>query len=102
MVEVNAGLELTGPDGSVTLLDAFEGRRQRIAWHYSSHAPPTREHAGAMRAAAADGDMGQWFWDALVTGPVGSNGSSGAEIDPAAGAPVAVAAAARKQPDPSD
>ena len=46
MVEVNAGLELTGPDGSVTLLDAFEGRRQLIAWHYSSHAPPTREHAG--------------------------------------------------------
>jgi predicted dithiol-disulfide oxidoreductase (DUF899 family) len=31
MVEVNAGLELTGPDGPVTLLDAFEGRRQLIA-----------------------------------------------------------------------
>ena len=28
MVEVDAGLELTGPDGPVTLLDAFEGRRQ--------------------------------------------------------------------------
>jgi predicted dithiol-disulfide oxidoreductase (DUF899 family) len=28
MVEVDASLELTGPDGPVTLLDAFEGRRQ--------------------------------------------------------------------------
>src|ERR1700753_737198 len=28
MVEVDAGLELHGPDGSLPLLDAFEGRRQ--------------------------------------------------------------------------
>src|SRR5205085_12397164 len=28
MVEVDAGLELTGPDGPVTLLDTFEDRRQ--------------------------------------------------------------------------
>lgn len=28
MVEVDAGLELIGPNGPVTLLDAFEGRRQ--------------------------------------------------------------------------
>ncbi|MGW1678278.1 DUF899 family protein [Saccharopolyspora sp. NPDC002376] len=34
MVEVDAGLELIGPDGPVTLLDAFEGRRQLIAYYY--------------------------------------------------------------------
>ena len=32
MVEVDANLELIGPDGTVTLLDAFEGRRQLIAY----------------------------------------------------------------------
>jgi predicted dithiol-disulfide oxidoreductase (DUF899 family) len=43
MVEVDAGLELVGPDGPVTLLDAFEGRRQLIAyfhmWHTGHPAP---------------------------------------------------------------
>ena len=34
VVEVDAGLELTGPDGSLTLLDAFEGRRQLIAYYF--------------------------------------------------------------------
>ena len=34
MVEVDAGLELTGPDGPVTLLDAFEGRRQLLAYYF--------------------------------------------------------------------
>src|SRR5256885_7795366 len=34
MVEVDASLELTGPDGPVTLLDAFEGRRQLIAYYF--------------------------------------------------------------------
>lgn len=34
MVEVAADLELTGPDGPVTLLDAFEGRRQLIAYYF--------------------------------------------------------------------
>ena len=32
MVEVDASLALTGPHGPVTLLDAFEGRRQLIAY----------------------------------------------------------------------
>jgi predicted dithiol-disulfide oxidoreductase (DUF899 family) len=32
MVEVDASLELIGPGGPVTLLDAFEGRRQLIAY----------------------------------------------------------------------
>jgi predicted dithiol-disulfide oxidoreductase (DUF899 family) len=37
MVEVDASLTLTGPDGPVTLLDAFEGRRQLIAYYYMWH-----------------------------------------------------------------
>ena len=34
MVEVDAGLELIGPDGPLTLLDAFEGRRQLLAYYF--------------------------------------------------------------------
>jgi predicted dithiol-disulfide oxidoreductase (DUF899 family) len=38
MVEVDATLELTGPDGPVTLLETFEGRRQLIAYYHMWHA----------------------------------------------------------------
>src|SRR3954454_14637270 len=34
MVEVDAALRLIGPDGPVTLLDTFEGRRQLIAYYH--------------------------------------------------------------------
>ena len=34
MVEVDPDLELIGPDGPLTLLDAFEGRRQLIAYYF--------------------------------------------------------------------
>jgi predicted dithiol-disulfide oxidoreductase (DUF899 family) len=34
MVEVDANLALTGPHGPVTLLDAFEGRRQLVAYYF--------------------------------------------------------------------
>jgi predicted dithiol-disulfide oxidoreductase (DUF899 family) len=34
MVEVDASLTLVGPQGPVTLLDAFEGRRQLIAYYF--------------------------------------------------------------------
>ena len=34
MVEVDANLELIGSDGPLTLLDAFEGRRQLIAYYF--------------------------------------------------------------------
>lgn len=34
MVEVDASLELIGPNGPLTLLDAFEGRRQLIAYFF--------------------------------------------------------------------
>src|SRR5262249_15997365 len=37
MVEVDAGLELIGPDGPLTLLDTFEGRRQLIAYYFMWH-----------------------------------------------------------------
>lgn len=37
MVEVDAGLTLTGADGPVSLLDAFEGRRQLIAYYFMWH-----------------------------------------------------------------
>jgi predicted dithiol-disulfide oxidoreductase (DUF899 family) len=34
MVEVDSSIELTGPDGPVTLLEVFEGRRQLIAYYF--------------------------------------------------------------------
>ena len=37
MVEVDANLELTGPEGPVTLLDAFDGRRQLLAYYFMWH-----------------------------------------------------------------
>ncbi|MEU4196305.1 DUF899 family protein [Kribbella sp. NPDC026611] len=38
MVEVDAGLTVTGPDGPTTLLDAFEGRKQLLAYYFMWHA----------------------------------------------------------------
>jgi len=38
MVEVDANLTLVGPDGPMTLLDAFEGRRQLNAHYFMWHA----------------------------------------------------------------
>jgi predicted dithiol-disulfide oxidoreductase (DUF899 family) len=37
MVEVDASLTLTGPDGPVTLLDAFGGRQQLVAYYFMWH-----------------------------------------------------------------
>ncbi|TCC23461.1 DUF899 family protein [Kribbella speibonae] len=37
MVEVDGNLELTGPDGPLTLLDAFEGRQQLLAYYFMWH-----------------------------------------------------------------
>jgi predicted dithiol-disulfide oxidoreductase (DUF899 family) len=34
MVEVDAALELIGPDGPLTLIDSFEGRQQLIAYYF--------------------------------------------------------------------
>src|SRR5580658_9522963 len=38
MVGVDANLALIGPGGSLTLLEAFEGRRQLIAYYFMWHA----------------------------------------------------------------
>jgi predicted dithiol-disulfide oxidoreductase (DUF899 family) len=38
MVEVDGGIELTGPHGPVSLLEAFEGRRQLIAYFHMWYA----------------------------------------------------------------
>ncbi|MBO0821329.1 MAG: DUF899 domain-containing protein [Nocardiopsaceae bacterium] len=37
MVEVDPGLEVTGPDGPVSLLDSFSGRRQLIVHYFMWH-----------------------------------------------------------------
>src|SRR3954469_22717957 len=37
MVEVDANLALIGPHGPLTLLDAFDGRRQLIAYYFMWH-----------------------------------------------------------------
>ena len=49
MVEVDAGLTLIGPHGPVTLLDAFEGRRQLIAYYFMWH--PASPRPSSARAA---------------------------------------------------
>ncbi|MGC1289393.1 MAG: DUF899 family protein, partial [Streptosporangiaceae bacterium] len=38
MVEVDATLTLIGPAGPLTLLDAFEGRQQLVAYYFMWHA----------------------------------------------------------------
>jgi predicted dithiol-disulfide oxidoreductase (DUF899 family) len=38
MVELDPAIPLSGPDGPVTLLEAFEGRRQLIAYYFMWHA----------------------------------------------------------------
>jgi predicted dithiol-disulfide oxidoreductase (DUF899 family) len=35
MVEVDAAIEVIGPDGPITILDVFEGRRQLIAYYHA-------------------------------------------------------------------
>jgi len=37
MVEIDAGIKLVGPQGPITLLDAFEGRTQLIAYYFMWH-----------------------------------------------------------------
>ncbi|MBV9193628.1 MAG: DUF899 family protein [Solirubrobacterales bacterium] len=48
MVEVDSTTALIGPDGPVTLLDAFEGRRQLIAYYFMWHPgkPPADQCEG--------------------------------------------------------
>ncbi len=52
MVEVDLATPLDGPDGPVTLLEAFEGRRQLIVYHFMWHHghPAAQQCEGWIRA----------------------------------------------------
>ena len=54
MVEIDATTPLTGPDGPVTL-DAFEGRRQLIAYYVMWHDCPTCTPATSPTRSSARG-----------------------------------------------
>jgi hypothetical protein len=52
MVDVDANLTLIGPDGPLTLLEAFEGRRQLIAYYFmGTPANPRPSSAKAARGS---------------------------------------------------
>jgi predicted dithiol-disulfide oxidoreductase (DUF899 family) len=52
MVEVDASTPLVGPNGRLTLLDAFEGRQQLIAYyHMWFPGEPAEEQCGVARSA---------------------------------------------------
>lgn len=59
MVEVDATTSLTGPDGRVTLLDAFEGRRALIAYYFMWHEgkPAAQQCEGCTRYTAQIGEL---------------------------------------------
>jgi len=59
MVEVDASLPLTGPDGSLTLLGAFEGRRQLIAYYFMWYDgyPADRQCEGCTWCASQVGEL---------------------------------------------
>jgi predicted dithiol-disulfide oxidoreductase (DUF899 family) len=54
MVEVDPATPLTGPDGPVPLIEAFEGRRQLIAYYFMWHAgaPADRQCEGCTWCAS--------------------------------------------------
>ena len=45
MTEADPSTELIGPDGPLTLLDTFEGRRQLIAYYFMWNPRPARARA---------------------------------------------------------
>jgi predicted dithiol-disulfide oxidoreductase (DUF899 family) len=59
MVEVDAATGLTGPGGPVTLLEAFEGRRQLIAYYFMWRpgAPAAHQCEGCTWCAAQVGEL---------------------------------------------
>ena len=59
MVEVAADVELLGPDGPVTLLDAFEGRRQLVAYYFMWHPgrPAAEQCEGCTWCASQVGEL---------------------------------------------
>ena len=59
MVEVDAATRLTGPDGTVTLLEAFEGRRQLIVYYFMWHParPAAEQCEGCTWVTAQVGEL---------------------------------------------
>jgi predicted dithiol-disulfide oxidoreductase (DUF899 family) len=59
MVEVDASLELIGPNGPVTLLDAFEGRELLIAYYFmwNAGAPAPEQCEGCTWCAGEVGEL---------------------------------------------
>lgn len=59
MVEVDGKLRLIGPHGPVTLLDAFEGRRQLIAYYFMWHTghPAPEQCEGCTWVTAQVGEL---------------------------------------------
>ncbi|HEY3955381.1 MAG TPA: DUF899 family protein [Streptosporangiaceae bacterium] len=59
IAEVAASTPLTGPDGPVTLLDAFEGRRQLIAYYFMWHRghPAAEQCEGCTWCASQLGEL---------------------------------------------
>jgi predicted dithiol-disulfide oxidoreductase (DUF899 family) len=59
MVEVDAESPLVGPNGPLTLLDAFEGRRQLIAYYFMWHAghPAAEQCEGCTWCASQVGEL---------------------------------------------
>jgi predicted dithiol-disulfide oxidoreductase (DUF899 family) len=59
MTEADASLVLTGPDGPVTLLEAFEGRRQLIAYYFMwrAGAPAAGQCEGCTWCASQVGEL---------------------------------------------
>jgi predicted dithiol-disulfide oxidoreductase (DUF899 family) len=59
MIEVDASLALTGPQGPLTLLDAFEGRRQLVAYYFMWHRghPAAEQCEGCTWCATQVGEL---------------------------------------------
>src|SRR5437879_1449053 len=59
MVEVGASLELIGPNGPLTLLDAFEGRKLLIAYYFmwNAGAPAPEQCEGCTWCAGEVGEL---------------------------------------------
>ncbi len=59
MVQIDASLPLTGPGGPLTLLDAFEGRQQLIAYYFMWHPghPAAEQCEGCTWCASQVGEL---------------------------------------------
>jgi predicted dithiol-disulfide oxidoreductase (DUF899 family) len=59
MVEIDAAIRLDGPQGPTTLLDAFEGRRQLIAYYFMWHTgqPAARQCEGCTWVTSHIGEL---------------------------------------------